>query len=304
MPNAAPRLTSVPCRVYYMNVIKIKNMRTVKGGTAAMGRRAKVEDAGPVRVVAYLRVSTAGQERHGLGLGAQEEAIRDYCKARGWAVSGVHKDVISGAAADEEDLSLPRPGFERLLAEANGSSGVRYVVVYATDRLWRGDLARVLVQRALKKAGLDVRSVTEARYTIYRQEPADALVGAVLEGVAAYERMVITARMTRGRLHKARQGGYAGGQPPYGYRAERGSKVLAVHDEEARTVRRIFALRRRGLSPYRIADALNREGRPARQGGTWTARLIYNIVKRKPFYEGRVYEYAGVRAAPQAPAIL
>src|SRR3989337_764797 len=104
-----------------MNVIQVSHIRTHKGGTAAMGQRPKADDAGPVRVVAYLRVSTTGQERHGLGLGAQEEAIRDYCKARGWPIAGVYKDVISGAAADEEDLSLPRPGFERLLAEANGS---------------------------------------------------------------------------------------------------------------------------------------------------------------------------------------
>jgi DNA invertase Pin-like site-specific DNA recombinase len=110
--------------------------------------------------------------------------------------------------------------------------------------------------------------------------------------------------MTRGRIHKARRGGYAGGQPPYGYRAERGSKVLVVHEEEARVVRRIFTLRGRGLSPYRIADILNREGRPTRRGGSWTARLVYNILGRRALYEGRSYRYAGVEAASQIPAIL
>ncbi len=263
------------------------------------------QDAERTRVVAYLRVSTSGQEREGLGLEGQRAEIEHYCGERGWEILGIYEDVVSGAAADEDELRLPRPGFERMLAEANGERGVRYVVVYESSRLYRGDLARVLVQRALKKAGLDVRSVTEPRYSIHRAEPSDEFFGAVVDAAATYERKVIAARMRRGRLVKASQGGYAGGGPPYGYRAVRGSKRLEVNEEEAKIVRRIFQLRRRGgLNPNEIARRLNGEGLRTRGGAKWSRVQVWRILSRPRFYEGKRYTYAGVEAKAQHPAIL
>lgn len=256
------------------------------------------------RVVSYLRVSTGSQETLGLGLEGQRAAIVRYCKERRWSLVGTYSDTVSGAAADEDELRLPRPGFERLLAEANGERGVRYVVVYSTDRLWRGDLARVLVQRGLRKAGLDVRSVTEPRYSLVQSEPSETFINSIFEGVAAYERGLITARTRRGRLTKAQQGGYAGGQAPYGYQAERGSKALSVNEEEARIVRRIFSQSRGGLSQRAIAKRLNADGIPTRTGKQWTNVQVLLILRRKKFYEGKVSRYAGVEAKSRQMAIL
>lgn len=258
----------------------------------------------PLRVVGYLRVSTSAQQTEGLGLQGQRAAVERHAHERGWELVGVYQDVVSGAAADEDDLSLPRPGFRRLLAEANGGRGVRYVVVYATDRLWRSDFARVLVQRDLKKAGLDVRSITEPRYSLSKAEPSDVLIHTMLEGVAVYERGVIEVRMRRGRITKAQQGGYAGGQAPYGYSSARGSKVLAIDADEAKTVKRVFSFRRRGLSNRAIAKRLNTEGVPTRRGKQWTHVQVLLMLRRRKFYEGKVSEYAGVKAKGQQPAIL
>ncbi len=76
-------------------------------------------------------------------------------------------------------------------------------------------------------------------------------------------------RTRRGRLQKAAQGGYSGGGAPYGSQSSRGSKVLAVNEDEARTVRKVFSLHRRGLSPHRIANALNEAGILTRTGEAW-----------------------------------
>jgi DNA invertase Pin-like site-specific DNA recombinase len=260
--------------------------------------------ASSIRVVAYLRVSTGGQEKRGLGLEGQEAAVRDFCARRGWEIVATYHDVVSGAAADEDDLTLPRPGFERLLAESNGGRGIAYVVVYATDRLWRSDLARVLVQRALKKAGLDVRSVTEPRYTLARTEPSDVFVNSVMEAVAAYERLLIASRTRRGRATKAAKGGYAGGGAPFGYAAQRGSGTLRVQEAEAEIVRLIFRLQERGLSALGIAKYLNGREYRTRAGTAWTHVQVLRVLRRRDFYAGRVYRYAGTENPASHPAIL
>lgn len=280
-------------------------LRSTRPGRArAGGGRQGAEERGPVAVFGYARVSTAAQEKHGYSLIEQQQRIREFCEAKGWTLlRATFSDTISGAAADEEDLTLPRPGFEAMLSAVNGHQ-VRYVVVAHTSRLWRSDLARVLVTRALKRAGLDVRSIEQPTFSLYRSDPADMFISGAMELLDAYERLTIASRTRRGRIAKAKQGGYAGGGAPFGYRAARGSKVLEVNEEEARTVRRIFVLHRRGLSPYRIADALNEAGIRTRENKGWRARQVYRILARRALYQGKRYEYAGAEGPSQIPPIL
>ncbi len=272
--------------------------RSARPGRSDRGKRPESQGHDPVTVLGYVRVSTAAQEQHGYSLSEQQERIRDYCEAKGWTLLSTFSDTISGAAADEEDLTLPRPGFEELLAAINGRS-IQYVVVAHTSRLWRSDLARILVTRALKKAGLDVHSIEQPTFSLYRSEPSDVFVSGVMELLDAYERLTIASRTRRGRLQKARQGGYSGGGAPYGYQAARGSKILTVNEGEARIVRRIFALHRRGLSPYAISDRLNTDGARTREDAEWRARQVYRIIARRAFYQAKEYEYSGI-VAPAA----
>lgn len=255
------------------------------------------------RVVGYVRVSTEGQADHGHGLEAQEEAIRQYCTQQGWQLLGIYQDVISGAAVDEDNLTLTRPGLLDLLASLKAQRPA-YVVVTETSRLWRSDVARVLIRRELRRYQVDVRSITQPTYSLTVKEPADVLLHGMLELIDEFERLTIALRLRRGRLQKARTGGYAGGLPPYGYRATRGGKRLELHPEEAPIVRRIFGLRRSGLSPYAIAARLNREGIPTRQGRKWTHKQVSRILGRAPIYRGKVYRYGGVVANGLQPPIL
>lgn len=130
------------------------------------------------------------------------------------------------------------------------------------------------------------------------------LVDGVMTLIDQYERLTIATRTRRGRLQKAAQGGYSGGGPAYGYRTLRGSKVLTVSEDGAKIIRRIFALHRRGLSPYRIADALNEAGLKTRERAEWRARQVYRILGRRALYDGRRYEYGGVEGPSQVPPIL
>jgi DNA invertase Pin-like site-specific DNA recombinase len=47
-------------------------------------------------VISYVRVSTTGQGRSGLGLEAQREAIARFCKTQNYAIGDEYLEVESG----------------------------------------------------------------------------------------------------------------------------------------------------------------------------------------------------------------
>ena len=54
----------------------------------------------PKAAIAYIRVSTQGQGRSGLGLQAQEDAIARFSRAEGFAVAETFTEVETGKGAD------------------------------------------------------------------------------------------------------------------------------------------------------------------------------------------------------------
>jgi len=236
------------------------------------------------RVVGYCRVSTETQAREGYGLDVQREAIRDYCERHGHQLVKVYEDAgISGAAEEEDDL-LKRDGLQDLLADLPQLKPER-VLVLNTSRLWRSTLAKAQIQLALRKQKVDVLSVDQPSYSIYTKDPSDFLINAIMEVIDEFQRLEIALKLRRGKLHKAKEGGFAGGQRAYGYQARPEGHDLAVDPEELATVTRIRDLRHAGLSYRDIARSLNEEGVPTKRGGEWRASQVHYICHNR-IYEG------------------
>ena len=87
--------------------------------------------------------------------------------------------------------------------------------------------------------------------------------------------LIELGKKTRRGLEAKVRSGLSGGGRCYGYSLVENAKgVLAINDDEAKVVRRIFADYARGESPRRIAAVLNAEGVPGPRGGEWTASAI------------------------------
>lgn len=180
------------------------------------------------KVAGYVRVSTYGQARDGYSLAYQLEEIERYCQRNGLDLVHVYEDKgLSGAAVDEEGLTIERDGLQEMLADLKGRN-IAAVVVLNTSRLWRSDMAKVLIQRELKRHKVDVKSIEQPNYSIYAHDPNDFLVNGMLELLDQYQRLEIALKLSRGRKKKAQQGGYAGGGVPFGYKARKGQKVMAL----------------------------------------------------------------------------
>jgi Recombinase len=74
-------------------------------------------------------------------------------------------------------------------------------------------------------------------------------------------------RLRDGRQAKAARGGYAGGAPAYGLRAQ--ARELTADAAEAAIVAHMRAWQNSGLSLRRIAERLNVEGTPTKRDGRW-----------------------------------
>jgi DNA invertase Pin-like site-specific DNA recombinase len=142
--------------------------------------------------IAYLRVSTNGQGKSGLGLEAQREAIARFAESEQFAIVGEFVEVETGKGADA--LSR-RPQLAKALAAAKKNGSMCPVVVAKLDRLSR-DVAFV--------SGLMAKRVP---FIVAELGPnIDPFMLHVYAAVAEKERALISER-TREALQKAKKRG-------------------------------------------------------------------------------------------------
>jgi DNA invertase Pin-like site-specific DNA recombinase len=294
--------------VYYASTFK-RYLIKVFGGSRANETPTTIAVAGGFflrgKAVGYVRVSTYGQVKDGYSLTYQVEEIERYCRQNELELLRVYEDRgISGAAVDEEGLTVEREGLQEMLADLKDNH-VSAIVVLNTSRLWRSDMAKVLIQRELKRHKADVISIEQPNYSIYTHDPNDFLVNGMLELLDQYQRLEIAMKLMRGRKKKAEQGGYAGGGVAFGYSNRKGSKIIEVDPKQANIVRRVFELRRNHpfWSLSRLAEQLNAEGFQTRRGKRFTDVQVKRILDHESFYRG-MYRYGSIVTEGQHESIL
>lgn len=216
----------------------------------------------------YCRVSSDSQA-DGLGLPVQRDAVERYASEHGYEIAEAIEDVgFSGARAD-------RPGLGRLLDLAE-QGAIAVVVVPRWDRLARDAMLDGHLRYRLSALGVRVESATETNGI----DPISQMTQQILSAVAGYERHLITARLRAARAKKRANGGYAGGEPPFGYRAD-GAGALQRDESEQTTLTYIRNLRESGVSYAAIARELNGLARHLpRRGKAWYPSTVRSVLTR------------------------
>lgn len=226
-----------------------------------------------MKLVAYIRVSTDKQVREGFGLDAQRAEILTWVQAHGHRiVQWCADEGISGA----NGIATRKGLFDALAAVRDGRA--QGIVFTSLDRLARRMTEQEGVLGEVWAADGTVFSLGDGG-EVLEDDPDDPMRTAIrqMRGVfAQLERGLIRQRMAKGKREKAAQGGYIGGAPAYGYRAEHG--VLVTDVSEATTIERAQGLRNAGLSLRQIASVLAAEGRRPRRGA-WHPTSIARLLK-------------------------
>ena len=207
------------------------------------------------RAVAYCRCSTQEQGASGLGLDAQEAAIRAHCEQRSWILAAVHREVASGAK------NKRRPVLDAALDEL-GQGDV--LVVAKADRLARSLSAYVhLIDRSRR----DGWAIVAADGTIDLTTPHGRAMSAMAAVFGELEAELIGDR-TKVALAAARERGTRLGRRPAAFP---GTLLQEIH-----------SLRAQGWTLQRIADHLNVTGRHAPQGGRWHPQSVNRVLAATP----------------------
>lgn len=133
----------------------------------------------------------------------------------------------------------------------------------------------------VRRLGGEVFSMSAAEAGYLSDDPDDPsrkLIRQVLGAVAEYERSMIALRLRSGRKRKAKDGGYAYGAPPFGFRVVDGE--LVPDESEQDTLSRARKLQRSGASIRAIAATLTSEGRRTKRGTRWHPTTVARVLRR------------------------
>lgn len=223
----------------------------------------------------YIRSSTDDQK---LTIESQEADIRSACAEHGWELVQLESDPgVSGSRAIEKC-----EGLARILAAIRPGE---ILVVLKRDRLSRRMLKQFLIEEELADIGASLHSLDGAN-----GESDEEWAQRVLQAFfSEYELRKIRARTRRAAAQK-RTRGERWGQVPYGFTLDedgprndegRPIRLVPCEDEQA-VVESIRSMRDdAGLSLREIADYLNDQRIPSKNGKPWRHTAVASILGRE-----------------------
>ncbi|MFD2741665.1 recombinase family protein [Sulfitobacter aestuarii] len=224
----------------------------------------------PLRTVIYARFSTDMQRD--ASIEDQIRSCREHAERQGLDVVDVYSDkAVSGA-------SLMRSGVQKLLQGAQDNC-FDVVLSEALDRLSRNQADIALIYQKLQFRDVLIETVSEGSISEMHIGLKGTMNSLFLKDLAA--------KTHRGLKGRALAGKSAGGKA-YGYRAVihynasgdpiRGERK--IDPTEANIVRRIFTDYAAGLSPKKIAEALNAKKIASPSGRGWGASTLHGNRER------------------------
>lgn len=218
------------------------------------------------RGIAYYRVSTAAQGRSGLGLAAQQAAVREFCQREQITVLDELTEIETGKGADALER---RPLLAAALAAAQRAGA--YVVVAKLDRLSRdvGFVAGLMAHRVpflVAELGRDV----------------DPFVLHIFAALGQKERELISQRTTAGLAAAKARGVLLGNRTNLPAARALGCTSMRQNADAfaARVRPAVEPMLAAGLSLREIARRLEAMRVPTARGGRWTGVQIASLAKR------------------------
>jgi DNA invertase Pin-like site-specific DNA recombinase len=219
------------------------------------------------RFVAYYRVSTDRQGRSGLGLEAQQKAVRDYLDGGAWEIVAEFVEVESGERSDRPELARALDACRKHKAR---------LVIAKLDRLSRN----LVFVATLMESSVEFVAVDNPH--------ANKLTIHILAAVAEHEREAISER-TKAALAAAKARGTRLGTPDPVGAVKRMAKALKAKTTQftANVLPIIREIQSAGhVSCNAIAAQLNARKVATARGGRWTHVQVRQILNRATVGKG------------------
>lgn len=219
------------------------------------------------KFVAYYRVSTAKQGASGLGLEAQQEAVRVHLNGGSWRLVAEVVEVESGKRSDRPKLA------EALrLCRLHGAT----LIIAKLDRLARN----VAFVSNLMESGVEFTAVDFPQ--------ANRLTVHILAAVAEHEAQMISTRtkaaLAAAKARGTKLGGHRGYVPTDDARAAgRATQATRAAGRADDLAPILSDLQAAGVTSYgALARALNERGIPTARGGEWSPMQVSRVLAKLP----------------------
>lgn len=223
------------------------------------------------KVAGYARVSTDKEEQAG-SYDAQMKYYENYIKSRSdWEFVGMYSDEgISGTNTRH------REGFNLMVEDALAGK-IDLIITKSVSRFARNTVDSLTTVRKLKEKGIEIYFEKENIWTL---DAKGELLITIMSSLAQEESRSISENTTWGRRKR-----FAEGQVSLPYSRFLGyDKDFNIVEDEAKIVRRIFAMYISGLAADRIARILDEEGvRTASGKGKWAGNTVLGILKNEKY---------------------
>ena len=204
----------------------------------------------------------------------QVSKCTEWCRDNGLPILGIFADEATSGMKDT------RPQYEAMMQQLR-QGFADTVVIYDQSRMFRKMTAWFSFRDELSAMGVRVISVTQPAIGKDLRDPMNF----VTEGsIALFNQMhaLITRQKVMEKMRfMARNGQHTGGMPALGYVVEDGRLVIC--EEEAATVRRIFAEYAAGKSYRQIIEGLNADGIRTKRGNTFGANSLHDLLHNEKY---------------------
>jgi site-specific DNA recombinase len=220
-----------------------------------------------MKVLGYVRVSSAVQKIKNNSIPLQKRKINDYCKLNDFDLVQIYEDDgISGMSINK------RLGYKNMISfmKENQIDGI---VVWSLSRLGRKMKDVVEFMDYLKKNNIRFYSIKE---NLSNDDKIGSLIMNILGSINEFEVEVIRERIKDVKRNK-KENNEVYGRLMYGYDNVNGK--LVINQTERNTIKRIKNLRSRKWSWRRISNKLNEEGILSKEGNKWYDGSLYNVMR-------------------------
>ncbi|SKA11729.1 Site-specific DNA recombinase [Pilibacter termitis] len=227
------------------------------------------------RVAAYARVSTEQDEQQ-TSYEAQIDYYTNYIKGReDWEFAGMYSD--EGITATN---TTKRIGFQNMIADAMAGK-IDLIVTKSVSRFARNTVDSLTTVRQLKEKGVEIYFEKENIWTL---DSKGELLITIMSSLAQEESRSISENVVWGQRKR-----FADGKVTVPFKRFLGydmgpDRNLVVNPEQAKVVKKIYALFLKGKAPYAIATELTKEGIPTPAGKkNWGSACVKSILTNEKY---------------------
>lgn len=256
-----------------MSVRNVEVLQATKTAPSSLRRSGIQVDR--IRVAAYCRVSTDGDEQ--LGSFASQKAYYEekILQNKDWVMAGIFADeAITGTKVDK------REGFQEMIRKCQKGE-IDLILTKSISRFSRNTQDTIKYVRMLRDKNIAIYFEKENINTLAMQ---GEMLLTILSSLAQSEVESLSENVKMGLKMKMKRGELIGFNGCFGYDYDKESKSISVNEKEAETVRMIFDLYLQGYGTSTIAKRLMELGIRNKRGKVeWHIHGVMGIIKNEKY---------------------